>query len=241
MLKIFCKIISDKNKDMSSTESHHKIVANKLAPDTIVSFKAGSELKQYITNKTKITKKFFAFGEIMAILCTIIEEEKQYQERNPQLIICSEELKEIVKCPALHYNDLKSEVVKHLAFTHEYIDEVKDTTSHVPQSNCIKCSSWLRTDVYQLKSPFLELIQGMPGHVNPKRTVFTYQEISDLMCIYFYHRRDQFFRDQDDKACWIKGDPLESCFDVEGFHWKQLRPLIMAQLIPLRRSPRNTN
>ena len=226
---------------MSSMESHHKIVANNLAPDTIVSFKAGSELKEYITNKTKITKKFFAFGEIMAILCTIIEEEKQYQERNPQLIICSEELKEIVKCPALHYNELKSEVVKHLAFTHEYIDEVKDTNSYPPQSTCIKCSSWVRKDVYKLKSPFLQLIQGMGGHVNPKRTTFTYEEICDLMCIYLYHKRDQFFQDQDDKACWIKGDPLESCFDVEGFHWKQLKPLIMAQLIPTRRSPRNTN
>ena len=226
---------------MSSTESHHKIVANNLAPDTIVSFKAGSELKQYITQKTKITKTFFAFGEIMAILCTIIEEEKQYQERNPQLIICSEELKEIVKCPALHYNELKSEVVKHLAFTHEYIDEVKDTNSYPPQSTCIKCSSWIRKDVYKLKSPFLQLIQGMGGYVNPKRTTFTYEEICDLICIYLYHKRDQFFQDQDDKACWIKGDPLESCFDVEGFHWKQLKPLIMAQLIPTRRSPRNTN
>ena len=88
---------------MSYTESQNKIVASNLAPDTIVSFKAGSELKQYITQKTKITKTFFAFGEIMAILCTIIEEEKQYQERNPQLIICSEELKKIVKCPALNY------------------------------------------------------------------------------------------------------------------------------------------
>ena len=147
MLKIFCKIISDKNKDMSS-----------------------STCLKYSSWLTNIV-------------------------------------------PALHYNDLESEVVKHMVCTHEY----------------------------QLKSPFLELIQGMPGHVNPKRTVFTYQEISDWMCIYFYHRRNQFFRDQDDKACWIKGDPLEACFDVETFHWHQLRPLIMAQLIPLRRSPRNTN
>ena len=147
MLKIFCKIISDKNKNMSS-----------------------STCLKYSSWLTSIV-------------------------------------------PALHYNDLESEVVKHMVCTHEY----------------------------QLKSPFLELIQGMPGHVNPKRTVFTYQEISDWMCIYFYHRRNQFFRYLDDKACWIKGDPLEACFEVETFQWHQLRPLIMAQLIPLRRSPRNTN
>ena len=177
----------------------------------------------------------------MAILCAIIEEEKQYQERNPALIICSEELKKIVKCPALHYNELKSEVINHLAFTHEYIDKVEDTNSYPPKSNCSKCDSWVRKDVYKLKSPFLQLIQGMKGHVNPKRTVFTYEEICDLICIYLWKGRDQFFHDQDDKACWIKGDPLESCFDVEGFHWKQLKTLIVAQLIPTRRSPRNAN
>ena len=182
MLKIFCKIISDKKQNMSSRESHHKIVANNLTPDTIVSFKAGSEVKDTTSHVPHST-----------------------------CLKYSSWLTNIV--PALHYNDLKSEVVKHMVCTHEY----------------------------QLKSPFLELIQGMPGHVNPKRTVFTYQEISDWMCIYFYHRRNQFFRDQDDKACWIKGDPLEACFEVETFHWHQLRPLIMAQLIPLRRSPRNTN
>ena len=146
---------------MSSRENHHQIVANNLAPDTIVSFKAGSEGKDTTSHVPHNT-----------------------------CLKYSSWLTNIV--PALHYNDLKSEVVKHMACTHEYIDEVKDTTSHVPQSTCIKCSSWLRTDVYQLKSPFLELIQGMPGHVNPKRTVFTYQDISDWMCIYFYIRRNQF-------------------------------------------------
>ena len=75
---------------MSSTGSQNQVVASKLAPDTIVSFKPESELKQYITLKTRITKTFFAFGEIMAILSAIIEEEKQYQERNPALIICFE-------------------------------------------------------------------------------------------------------------------------------------------------------
>ena len=146
MLKIFCEIISDKNKNMSSSTC----------------LKYGSWLTSIV--------------------------------------------------PALHYNDLESEVVKHMVCTHEY----------------------------QLKSPFLELIQGMPGQVNPKRTVFTYQEISDWMSIYIYDRKNQFFRDKNDKACWIKGDPLETCFEVETFQWNQLRPLIMAQLIPLRRSPRIT-
>ena len=145
---------------MSSTESQNQVVASKLAPDTIVSFKPESELKQYITLKTKITKTFFAFGEIMAILCAIIEEEKQYQERNPALIICSEELKKIVKCSALHYNELKSEVINHLAFTHEYIDKVEDTKSYPPKSKCGKYDSWVKSDVFKLKVPSFSLFKA---------------------------------------------------------------------------------
>ena len=119
--------------------------------------------------------------------------------------------------PALHYKydlyDLENEIVKHMVCTHGY----------------------------QVKSPFREIIQGWSGKFNTKRKIFTYQEISDWIIIYIYDRKNHFFRDKNDKACWIKGDPLETCFEVETFQWNQLRPLIMAQLIPLRRSPRNTN
>ena len=118
--------------------------------------------------------------------------------------------------PALLYEydvyDLEHKIVKHTVCTHGY----------------------------QVKSPFREIIQGWSGQFNPKRKIFTYQEISDWMTIYIYDRKNQFFKDKNDKACWIKGDPLETCFEVETFQWNQLRPLIMAQLIPLRRSPRIT-
>ena len=229
---------------MSSTGSQNQVVASKLASDTIVSFKPESELKQYITLKTKITKTFFTFGEIMAILRTIIEEEKQYEERNPALIICSEELKQILKCPALHYKELESEVINHLAFTHEYLEKVEDPKSHSPKSKCGKCVNtqiWISNkSEFKLKSPFLKLIQAMIG-VNPNRTVFTYEEICDLVCRYIWNRRDQFYHDQDTKVCWIKGDLLETCFDVDAFHWIQLKALIWSQLIPTRRSPRHSN
>ncbi len=96
------------------------------------------------------------------------------------------------------------------------------------------------THGYQVKSPFLEIIQDwLPKElVDPKKKIFTFKEISDLMIIYIHDRKNHFFRDKNDKACWIKGDPLETCFEVETFKWNQLRPLVMAQLTPLRRSPR---
>ena len=141
------------------------------------------------------------------------------------------------------------------------ISDKKDMSSNI----CLKYASWITsirpalhykydvydlehkivkhtvcTQGYQVKSPFREIIQGWLGQVDPKRKIFTFQEISDLMIIYIHDRKNHFFRDKNDKACWIKGDPLETCFGVETFQWNQLRPLMMAQLIPLRRSPRLT-
>ena len=82
---------------MCSAENQNHLAISKMFFDTIVSFKPNSQLKRYIQLKTKITKTFFTLGEVTAILQTIIEQEKQYDERNPAVIICSEELKLALK------------------------------------------------------------------------------------------------------------------------------------------------
>ena len=41
-------------------------------------------------------------GEIIAILKTIIGQEKLYDDRNPAVIICSPELELALDCKALH-------------------------------------------------------------------------------------------------------------------------------------------
>ena len=75
---------------MSSTGNLNHLATSEMSPDTVVSFKPNSELKKYIQLKTKITKTFFILGEVSAILHTIIVQEKQCDDRNPAVIICSE-------------------------------------------------------------------------------------------------------------------------------------------------------
>ena len=74
---------------MSSVENH--LAKSKILSDTLVSFKTDSQLKRCIQLKTGITKVFFTLGEITAILKTIIGQQKLYDERNPEVIICSPE------------------------------------------------------------------------------------------------------------------------------------------------------
>ena len=147
---------------MCSTGNQNHLATSKMLPDTIISFKPNSELKRYIQLKTKITKTFFTLGKVTAILQTIIEQEKQYDERNPAVIICSEELKLALKCEALHHKEIKDAIISHLAFASEYLGEVKGPKTYFPTSKCFATHIWTNKKAqFKLKSPFCELIQNV--------------------------------------------------------------------------------
>ena len=230
---------------MCSTENQNHLATSKLLSDTIVSFKPDSELKRYVQLKTGIIKTFFTLGEITATLQTIIEQEKQYDERNPAVIICSEELKLALKYKALHHKELKDAIISHLAFASEYLGEVRDPKTYFPNNKCFATHIWTNKKAqFKLKTPFLELIQNIT-RVNRNRTVFTYEEICALLSKYIRDRRAQFFHEQNLKICWVQDDPLGICSNVLAFHVTQLKALLWSQLttcsVQTRKSPRLLN
>ena len=127
---------------MCSVENQNYLATSKMLSDTIVSFKPNSELKRYIQLKTGITKTFFTLGEVTAILKIIIGQERQYDERNPAVIICSAELKLAWKCEALHATELKDTVISHLACASEYLGEIKSPKGYFPTSKCFATHIW---------------------------------------------------------------------------------------------------
>ena len=140
---------------MCSTENQNHLATSKMLSDTIVSFKPNSELKRYIQLKTGISKTFFTLGEITATLKVIIGQERQYDERNPAVIICSAELKLALKCGALHVTELKDAIISHLAFASEYLGEVKSPKSYFPTSKCFATNIWTNKKAqFKLKTPF---------------------------------------------------------------------------------------
>ena len=219
---------------MCSTGSQNHLVTSKLSSDTIVSFKPDSELKRYVQLKTGIIKTFFTLGEITATLRTIIEKEKQYDERNPAVIICSEELKLALKCEALHHKELKDAIISHLAFASEYLGEVKSPKSYFPTSKCFATHIWTNKKAqFKLKTPFCELIQSVKK-VNKNKTIFTYEEICSLLSKYIRDQKDKFFHKQNIKIAWVQGDLLGTAFNVQAFHRCQVRVLMSSQSIPVQ-------
>ena len=176
---------------MSSTQTH--LSTSKVQFDTIVCFKPDSGLKKYIQNKTKIHKTFFTLGEITTILRIVIKQEKLYEERNPTVIICSEELKLALKCDALHLSELKEKILTHLALAPEYLRDGENPSNNFPTGSI---SVWIpKKAQFKLRRPFCELIQKV-NKFNRNRTVFSYEEVCFSLSKCINDQRENFFQGQ---------------------------------------------
>ena len=87
---------------------------------TIVSFKKGSSLKAYMDGKTKIIKKFYMIGEVLAILKAVISDEKMYDVRNPSIVLCSPELELVLDRKAFHISELTERIMNQVAWAPDY-------------------------------------------------------------------------------------------------------------------------
>ena len=89
-------------------------------PTTVISFEEGSTLKAYIEKKSLISKTFYVIGEVLAILKTVIIKEKMYDEGNPYIVLCSQELEEALDRKALHVSQLTDRIMSQIAWAENY-------------------------------------------------------------------------------------------------------------------------
>ena len=89
-------------------------------PSTIISFKKDSTLKAYIEGRSHIVKSFYMIGEVLAILKTVISEEKMYDEHNPCIVLCSQELGKVLDRKALHISELTERIMSQIAWASDY-------------------------------------------------------------------------------------------------------------------------
>ena len=85
---------------------------------------------------------------------------------------------------------------------------------------------------FTLKPKFLKVLQLVPG-TNPKQTVFSYEEITNLLSKYIISRKNEIFDRRNIKLALVADDPIGEAFGVKGFHRCQVNNLLRSQLIPV--------
>ena len=67
-----------------------------------------------------ISKTFYVIGEVLAILRTVIIKEKLYDEHNPCIVLCSQELGKALDRKALHISELTERITSQIAWAADY-------------------------------------------------------------------------------------------------------------------------
>ena len=206
-------------------------------------FKKDAPLRQFIHDITKVQKNYYSLAEILTILKDVIGKEKMFDERNPSVIICSIKLEAALNQRALHVTEVRNLVINQL----ERLDDqcLQDSNSSQPRGNLqtappisVRTAS-ITTNTqtnkgskFQLKPLFLEVVRTV-AEVNPKQTVFTYEEITSILSKYILSKKNTLFDKRNIKLALVENDPLGIAFNVAAFHRCQVNSLLRTQLIPV--------
>ena len=225
-------------------------VRNRNLLNTMFKFKKDAPLRQFIHDITKVQKNYYSLAEILTVLKDVISSEKMFDERNPSVIICSKPLEAALNQRALHVTEVRDLVINQLERLAD--QSLRDNQpfqrinsshprSQLPQTaplTTVQTAS-ITTKVhinkdtkYRLKPLFLEVVRTV-DEVNPKKTVFTYEEITSILSKYILSKKNAIFDKRNIKLALVEKDPLGKAFGVTAFHRCQVTALLRTQLIPL--------
>ena len=226
------------------------IQRNQNLLNSIYKFKANSKLHHYITRKGGGHKTLFTLAEILTILRETIRGEGQYDETNPSIIVCSQDLESALDMKALHVTEIRNLVLKHLInWSNKDCQtparDIKEERTTSPKQNLIPTQRLIHTAnmtttikvnkhaEVTCKPKFLSVLQSLTNYVDKNKTTFTFEETTTLLSIYILKNKDKFFDKRNIKLAMVKGDPLGEAFGVNTFHRCQVNNLLRGQLIPL--------
>jgi len=99
-------------------------------------FKASSTLKAYLSKRDPDCHYPRILEDILKRICIILEEEGQFDKRNPSIIICNPDLEQALNMKALHVSELEPIVVSHLIkqspFQQRFIDSIQTRVMRGP-------------------------------------------------------------------------------------------------------------
>ena len=202
--------------------------------NTIFQFNPRSRLKRFLVRRTGSEKTYYSLAEILTSLKNIIRKEEMFDQANPSIIICSTDLERALDMKALHVTEIRDLVLSQ-------ITKAPDQTlgeSSIRQIGIIRTANISTTTYtnkyakFTLKPKFLKVLQLVPG-TNPKQTVFSYEEITNLLSKYIISRKNEIFDPRNIRLALVADDPIGEAFGVKGFHRCQVNNLLRSQLIPV--------
>ena len=224
--------------------------------NTVYKFKRGAPLKAYISRLTRVEDPQHTLAELLMLIKKTIIEEKMFDDRNPSVILCSEEMEVALDQKALHVTEVIGLVLNQIievpkppkyASLEEASDEQVEDPVYQPKgvfhpetppssrTTCEETNPQMDKDTkFQLKPLFLSVIRSVDG-ADQNQTIFTYAEVTRLLSKYILAKRFLLFDPRNIMLALVRHDPLGAAFGVSAFHRSQINRLLRSQLIPFHK------
>lgn len=191
--------------------------------NTSFTFKDGAPLKRFIQQATSSTEESFTLREILNTLKEVITTQKLYDETNPSIIICSEELEAVLDRKALHVNQIRELIRAQL---------IPDNRPPHEPNGSEPITSPRYEPHYVLKPALRRVFESMETF-NQEQTVFRYGEITALLSTYILNNRHLLLDIRNVFVLKIQDDPLGEALRVNTFHRSQTHALLKTAIIPV--------
>ena len=191
--------------------------------NTSFTFKDGAPLKRFIQQATSSTEESFTLREILNTLKEVITTQKLYDETNPSIIICSEELEAVLDRKALHVNQIRELIMAQLT--------PDNRPPHEPNGSEPITSP--RYEPHYVLKPALRRVFESMETFNREQTVFRYGEITALLSTYILNNRHLLIDIRNISVLMIQDDPLGEALRVNTLHRSQINALLKTAIIPV--------
>ena len=202
-----------------------------LCTESLFEFEYPSSfLKYFITIKSGIDKQFYTINEILCTLKTVIEKEKLYDNLNPSIIYCSEELEKSFNMKCIFKDQVRKLLASQLCCVissssspeqlskDDTNNKIKQIIEEISQN---KITFYLKYNLLRVT----EIIQ-------PNSFVFTCSQIWKLINKYIKIYSATLLDNRNLKVVMCSENLLGIALGVNNFYYGQLGHLILNQLIP---------
>jgi len=221
--------------------------------DLLYTAKPNSGLASYMTSGGRSLPA--TLRTILNTLKDLIKEKKNYDPRNPEMIMCSQQLENIFGLRALHVSQVRAALNSFLVavppgtganpirplFTRPGRNNIKSESSGNPPIEVPIAAATVKKESeipaggrlgsrFRLTPVFLRHV--MPAGSDPGQA-YTFQEAAEALSRYILARKDHLIDFRNIKVAIIKDDPLGEVLGVQAFHRCQTAYLLRRHLMPL--------
>jgi len=197
-------------------------------------------LKSYLQERNALLPGGLTIMDvILSLVKSTIVKGKHFDESNPEIVMCSQQLENIFGMKAFHLEQLVPALVKSLVPVRDEADSGRQSPgvsmedlAVVPPTECQPTTSKpaiISKDKLYVMSAKLNWLL-LPSSPNK---VVTFKEVADLLSKYIIARKDHLFDARNILVALVEKDPLGEVFGVKAFHRKQTSYLISKQLQPI--------